>query len=292
MDNGTGEYEIHFAVKDTGIGIPEDKMHRLFQSFSQVDATTTRKYGGTGLGLIISKRLVEMMEGRIWVESKLGSGSTFHFTIQAKSGLLAAPLPSKNEQAMQLESDDKSINERNTVETGERNIKLRDDRKTALEIEPKNKKIAETEASTKIAPEKKPFEPNISILLAEDNIINQKVTLRMLEKLGLRADVAANGQEAIAALERQPYDIVLMDVQMPEMDGLEATRTIRRRWHNGPKIIAMTVSALDGDKEGCINAGMDSYISKPARLEELEKALMICKRDLRTRERETAENFR
>ena len=289
-DDGAGDYDIHFAVKDTGIGIPEDKMHRLFQSFSQVDATTTRKYGGTGLGLVISKKLVEMMKGRIWVESKSGSGSTFHFTIRVRSGSLAPLLSSKSECLGQTQIDDKSINERNAVENGERNLEFPDNKKTALVADPKEKKMAETEianteTSKKNALEKKPFAPNISILLAEDNIINQKVTLRMLEKLGLRADVAANGLEAIAALERQPYDIVLMDVQMPEMDGLEATRTIRRRWNNGPKIIAMTASAFDDDREGCMNAGMDCYISKPARLEELEKALTVCKCDLWRREK-------
>ena len=222
-----GKYEIHFAVKDTGIGIPEEKMSRLFQSFSQVDASTTRKYGGTGLGLTISKRLVEMMGGRIWVESQMGKGSTFHFTIHAEP---ASSVPACTiEPACQLNLD-----------------------------------------------HHREKDPDLRILLAEDNVINQKVTLRMLNKLGYQGDVAANGLEVLQALERQTYDVVLMDVQMPEMDGLEATKVIRQRWPEGPKIIAMTASALKGDREICLSAGMDSYISKPTKIEGLRAALEFC----------------
>ena len=222
-----GKHEIHFAVKDTGIGIPEEKMSRLFKSFSQVDASTTRKYGGTGLGLTISKRLVEMMGGRIWVESQIGKGSTFHFTIHAEA---ASSVPACTiEPACQLNLDhhrDKDL--------------------------------------------------DLRILLAEDNVTNQKVTLRMLNKLGYKGDVAANGLEVLQALERQTYDVVLMDVQMPEMDGLEATKVIRQRWPEGPRIIAMTASALKGDREICLSAGMDSYISKPTKMEGLRAALEFC----------------
>lgn len=223
--NGSS-YEINFAVKDTGIGIPEDKADRLFRPFSQVDASTARRYGGTGLGLAISKKLVELMGGDIWVESEAGIGSTFHFTIKAKP-TLSTPI---------------------------------DMMKSTL---------------SNVADLQKDLDQSLRILLAEDNVVNQKVTLRMLSKLGFRADVAANGFEVLQALENRAYDVVLMDVLMPEMDGLEATKAIRQRWSNGkrPKIIAMTASALKGDKEMCLNAGMDNYISKPVRIEDLAEAL-------------------
>jgi len=214
--------EIQFSIEDTGIGIPEDKMSRLFHSFSQVDASTTRKHGGTGLGLAISKRLVEMMGGRIWVESQLGVGSTFHFTVLSKD---SPPIPAGGKEANLHAEVDISI--------GKDHIPL--------------------------------------ILLAEDNVVNQKVMLRMLGKLGYRADVVANGVEVLRALERQPYDIVLMDVQMPEMDGFEAARAICKNWSSAekPRIIAITAYALQGDREKCLDAGMDDYISKPVKLEDL-----------------------
>jgi len=218
------KYEIHFAVKDTGIGIPEDKLGRLFQSFSQVDASTTRKYGGTGLGLVISKKLVEMMGGKIWIESEVGRGSTFHFTIQAESTL----------------------------------------KEPADKFEPISCFYADIQEN---------LDHNLQILLAEDNQVNQIVTQRMLNKLGYKADVVANGIEVLQALERQTYDVILMDILMPEMDGLEATKVIRQRWPDGPKIIAMTASALQGDRETCLAAGMDGYISKPTRIAELKAVL-------------------
>ena len=223
-------YEIHFAVKDTGIGIPEDKLGCLFQQFSQVDASTTRKYGGTGLGLVISKKLVEMMKGKIWVESEVGKGSTFHFTIQAKS------------------TDKKPIDAHMLV----------------YHLEADNH-----ENSNK----------DLRILLAEDNTVNQMVTQRMLNKLGYRADVVASGIEVLQSLERQTYDVVLMDILMPEMDGLEASRAIRKRWPDGPKIIAMTASALEGDREKCMAAGMDGYLSKPTKIEDLKSVLMFVTKD-------------
>ena len=217
-------YEIHFAVKDTGIGVPEDKLGRLFQSFSQVDASTTRRYGGTGLGLVISKRLVEMMGGKIWIESEVGTGSTFHFTIQAES-TLEEPV----DTFKPISLFDADIQEN--------------------------------------------LDHDLQILLAEDNQVNQLVTQRMLNKLGYRADVVANGIEVLQALERQTYDVILMDILMPEMDGLDATKAIRQRWPGGPKIIAMTASALQGDRETCLAAGMDGYISKPTRIAELKAVL-------------------
>ncbi|MBN1235977.1 MAG: PAS domain S-box protein [Methanotrichaceae archaeon] len=219
-------HEICFSVKDTGIGIPEDKMGRLFQSFTQIDSSTTRRYGGTGLGLAITKKLVKMMGGKIWVKSQLGKGSTFCFTILAESTFIK---PARD------------------VEGRQERIKVAD-----LNHVPR-------------------------ILLAEDNPVNQKVMLKMLGKLGYHADVAANGIEVLRSLELQPYDLILMDVQMPEMDGFETARTIRRRWAfaDQPKIIAITAYALKGDRENCLAAGMDDYISKPVTLEEL-RDIMEC----------------
>lgn len=225
-EQGSGHYEIHFAISDTGIGIPEGKTDRLFQSFTQVDSSTTRKYGGTGLGLAISKRLVEMMGGRIWVENNAGKGATFQFTITAK----------------------------------------------AAKSEPIRQSGSGIPAKTGIGAKKNELK-SLRILLAEDNAINQKVALHMLKRLGYNADVAANGLEVLQALERLPYDVVLMDVQMPEMDGFDASRRIREQWPSGPKIIAITAYALEGDRERCLQAGMDEYISKPIQLEELKKAL-------------------
>ena len=221
-----GDYDIHFAIRDTGIGIPQDKADRLFQPFSQIDASMARKYGGTGLGLAISKKLVEMMNGRIWAESEAGKGSTFHFTIQAES------------------TSDEYIDRNASKSYDLPKIALDDD-----------------------------FGSDLSILLAEDNTVNQKVTQKMLKKLGFRADVAANGVEVLQALDRQTYDVVLMDVQMPEMDGLEATMAIRQKCSEGPKIIAMTASALKGDREMCLDAGMDDYICKPVRIQDLARVL-------------------
>ena len=230
-----GGYEIHFAVKDTGIGIPEDKMSRLFRSFSQVDASTARKYGGTGLGLAISKKLTEMMNGRMWVESAVGVGSVFHFTIRADP-IIGEPLD--------LSKPD------NLYAHG--------------------KQIKDLERSNS----------ELNILLAEDNVVNQIVTKKMLNKLGYNADVASSGIEALKALEKKRYDLVFMDVQMPEMDGLEAAREIRRRWpEGGPKIIAVTASALKGDQEMCLAAGMDGYIMKPTKIEAIREALQAVAKD-------------
>jgi CheY-like chemotaxis protein len=214
--------QIFFAVKDTGIGIPPDQKSKLFLPFSQVDSSSTTKYAGMGLGLAISQKLVELMGGRIWVESEIGKGSTFHFMIPAR-------------EVKGTQTIVENINPKECISPGPR---------TPLRI-----------------------------LLAEDNEVNQLVMLKMLKRLGYRADIAANGIEAIQALERQTYDIVLMDVKMPEMDGLQATRTIRKLWPKGPKIIAVTAYALQGDRERCLEAGVDGYISKPVKMEELADML-------------------
>jgi PAS domain S-box-containing protein len=227
--NDDGSYEIHFAVKDTGIGIPDDKADRLFQLFSQVDASTARRYGGTGLGLAISKKLVQMMNGRIWVESRPGIGSIFHFTIKVQPTQI--DLADEGKRASTL-----------TAVTQDQDTPLR-------------------------------------ILLAGDNPINQRVALHMLAKLGLKGDVASNGQEVLQALESHRYDIILMDVQMPEMDGLETTNAIRKKWPDGPRIIAMTAAAFKSDREMCIDAGMDDYIRKPVRIDELAAALKLFPQD-------------
>lgn len=227
-----GRADLHFAVKDTGIGIPHDRISRLFQSFSQVDMSTTRKYGGTGLGLAISRRLVEIMEGRIWVESEVGKGSTFHFAIPVN--VLSDSLPKESIA------------------------------------------IAKPQANIQVQCEDKPdAHDNLRILLAEDNEVNKKVMAQMLKKLGYGTDMAATGVEVLKALERKHYDVVLMDIQMPEMDGLEAASRIRKRWPAAeqPRIIALTAYALEGDRERCLEAGMDGYLSKPVRMDDLRAAL-------------------
>jgi CheY-like chemotaxis protein len=228
---------LRFSVSDTGIGIPEDRKDILFSPFTQVDGSTTRKYGGTGLGLAISKQLAELMGGRIGLESQEGKGSTFWFTAKF---------------------------ERQPVTAGSLN-----------EIEeegPAGHPASSTEPFISESARRR-----IRILVAEDNPVNQKVAQAMLRKMGLHADVVANGQEAVNALRIMPYDLVLMDCQMPEMDGFEATRSIRQ---GGAKVlnaeipvIAMTAFTMRGDREKCIQAGMSDFISKPVQQKELTELL-------------------
>ncbi|MEM7350271.1 MAG: ATP-binding protein [Acidobacteriota bacterium] len=227
----SGLHQLRVAVRDTGVGIPPDRIDQIFESFSQADTSTTRKFGGTGLGLSITKHLVELMDGRIWVESEVDRGSIFQFTIQTR-------LPLGDEK---LRIDDRT----------QRNVNL--DRNLAQRLP-------------------------LRILVADDNVINQKVAHLLLENMGYRADLAANGLEVLAALERQRYDIVLMDVQMPELDGLETTRRIHTEMapHLRPKIIAVTAGAMRGDREKCLAAGMDDYVSKPVQADELQDALKRC----------------
>ena len=216
---------IEFAVKDSGIGLTEVGIARLFQRFGQAEASTTRQYGGTGLGLAISKRLAELMGGAMSVESDgPGRGSTFCFRIVAK----AVPMPSAVGAA----------------------------------------------AKTKIDPTMAERHP-LRILLADDNAVNQKLAVRLLSQMGYRPDVVVNGIEAVESVERQAYDVVLMDVQMPEMDGLDATRRIRALGgvRAGVRIVAMTANAMQGDREMCLQAGMDDYLTKPIRVESLVEAL-------------------
>ena len=354
---------LHFAIRDTGIGIPADAMGRLFQSFSQVDASTTRRFGGTGLGLAISKRLAELMGGGMSVESEEGRGSTFRFEIQA--GVAERPVGAAPETPARaaiegrrlLIVDDNATNRRiiatlarahgvgfyaaasgpealAVLAAGERfdfaildmqmpdmdgamlaqAIRIRHpdadmplvllsslgqreligDRGlffACLTKPAKPAQIVDVLAQAAAHPGRRnrvraesggmgsaaPFRHE-RVLLAEDNAVNQKVALHILAHLGYRADVAANGYEVLAALKRQPYDIILMDVQMPEMDGCEATARLRadsshRAGAGGrPWIIALTANAIQGDRERCLAAGMDDYLSKPIKVPDLSAA--------------------
>ncbi len=216
--------QMFFEVRDTGIGIPQDRMDEIFKPFTQLERTLSRKRDGVGLGLAITKNLVELMGGKIWFESIPGKGSTFHFMI------LAETIPGK-----QLESGE--------VDLG-----------------------VASESFSGLKP--------MRILVAEDNPSNQRVLVEMLKRMGYRADAVADGREVIQALERQDYDLVLMDVKMPEMDGITATQVIRKlRLERGPTIVAITAYALEGDREKCLEAGMDDYISKPVQLKELAAIL-------------------
>lgn len=219
------EIRIHFSVRDTGIGIPSDRLERLFQSFSQVDSSTSRRYGGTGLGLVICKRLCKMMGGDIRVESQENEGSTFHFSILA-------------------------------------------------EIAPDATSCAATSHRGPLTSESVDLPP-MKLLLAEDNITNQKVAIGILKRFNLYADVVANGLEVLEALERQHYDVILMDVQMPEMNGLEATQHIRAnpKLKRQPYIIALTANAMDQERDSYLAQGMDNFVSKPIRIPSLLEAL-------------------
>lgn len=361
--------QLYFAIKDTGIGIPPSKLDRLFQSFSQVDASTSRKYGGTGLGLTISKRLCELMGGTIWVESEVGVGSTFSFRIVATlaqailsletdethSELVAKrvlivddnatnrkilslqctnwqmiPIPvNSGMEALNFLQDkpdfdlmilDMQMPEMDGLTLARQIRQIPQYQKTFLilltsmgQIQDKSlqeevwlsacltkpikqsqlfntlnwilqeddrdvtfKKINENTQSQKIS-----FDSSLAtqlplkILVAEDNTVNQKLIAHLLKRLGYRADIVGNGLEAIASLERQFYDVILMDVQMPEMDGFEATREICQRWtrEERPRIIALTANAMEGDRESCLTVGMNDYISKPIKIDALVEVL-------------------
>jgi CheY-like chemotaxis protein/HPt (histidine-containing phosphotransfer) domain-containing protein len=359
-------WQFHFSVRDTGIGIPEDRKERLFHSFSQVDSSITRQYGGTGLGLAISKGLVELMGGRMWVESLMGQGSTFHFTlplpvvpgpslattfrprVAGKRVLIVddnpthrriltgqaqrwgmAPLVAENgAQALELVRNGERFDfaiidmlpEMSGAQLTEQLRQLPHASAlpvvlmTAIGVRPESAETAGTAPTTYLAKPIKPgqlqgallqlvsgakpvpkqaSEPRkmdtllasrvpLRVLLTDDNVINQKVASRLLQQLGYRADIANNGLEAIQALERQPYDLIFMDVQMPELDGLEATRRIRQRQSDPTAhphfqqpiiIIAMTANAMQGDREKCLAAGMDAYLSKPVRPEALQAVI-------------------
>ncbi len=349
---------FQFAVKDTGIGIPQDRLNRLFQSFSQVDSSTTRKYGGTGLGLAISKRLCELMGGQIRVDSEIGVGSTFSFTIAAQVANTfdcapihdVTPLKGKrllivddnltNRKILTIFADiwgmqsqaapsgptaldflregvefdlavvDMQMPDMDGLTLAKRINALQKYKNlplvmlSSLGVEAiatpidkslfyaiLNKPIQEAQLSSILvrAVTKQSAHPNpepvshqptdhikaLRLLLAEDVVVNQKVALLILKQLGYEADVANNGLEVLEALHRQPYDVVLMDLQMPEMDGMEASQAIQETWspEARPHIIALTANAMQGDREKCLEAGMQDYVSKPIRSEELKAAL-------------------
>ena len=354
----TDELEIAFSVKDTGIGIPEEKLSTLFRPFSQVDSSTTRKYGGTGLGLIISERLVKLMGGNVWVESRLGEGSTFNFTIKAKtSAKMVAETPllpgfanlqgkkvmivDDNEtnliilksqlehwklatvvcksapRALEILAADKSVqlvisdmqmpemdgadlaraikNSANPVpviilssinDTSRKSYPglfsavltkpvkqyhlLKSicaelgERKESVQQEEKQNNVLDASFAEQYA---------MDILIAEDNPVNQKLIERILFKLGYKVVLTQHGLEALNAISNTHYDLVLMDIQMPEMDGYEANRNIRKLDIQQPFIIAMTANALSEDRDICLSHGMDNYISKPMKLEALTDIL-------------------
>ena len=353
----SGSYRLDLAVRDTGIGIPRERMDRLFASFSQVDASTTRRYGGTGLGLAISRRLVGLMGGTISVESEEGKGSTFQIELPVEEGQVPTRI-SLDEALPRLAGkrvlvvDDNATNREIVTrharswgmepvaverpadaltliadgehfDVGVLDMMMPDMDGIALAREirrtrPENAlplllltslgrlshHSSTVEFSAQLAKpikasllynalvqllagegddreigngarDGKAASSSLRILLAEDNPMNQMVALRMLERLGHGADVASNGLEALDALERKAYDVVLMDIQMPELDGLDASRRICERWppEMRPRIVAMTANALPEDREACFAAGMDDYVAKPILADELAAAL-------------------
>lgn len=361
-DFSRGQEEFHFIVRDTGIGIAPEDAEKLFRPFTQGDSSKTKNFSGTGLGLAISKRLVQLMGGRIWIESEIGKGSAFHFTIRAEVirereqqpakdqallgkrviivsgsnclrtmlsriispwGLAVSEGPNGNAALEAISRDDidlaivdavlpdmsgtdlaRRIKSKGHADTSVAimsyiggNIKPDDFVSGWLAKPVKSRslhsliaKIFGAENGLKITPPAKPDDhielqqgESISILLAEDNPVNERVAHMMLKRLGYKADVASNGLEALNLLERKRYDLILMDIQMPQMDGLEATRIIMEKMQpiDRPCIIAMTAYALDGDKEACLKAGMDDYISKPIQIKELENVLQRCKDRIR-----------
>ncbi|MEP7258104.1 MAG: response regulator [Flavitalea sp.] len=348
--------KIEFQVRDSGIGIPSDKIERLFKAFSQVDSSTTRKYGGTGLGLAISEKLVKLMGGKIWVESQSGRGSTFSFTIQTKNGTKELPvytsynmteqkgkkvlvvddnftncsilkaqfenwgltpvLAASGQQALSILSSDEgfdliltdmqmpgmdgmqltsaikqkypnipvillsSIGDEYEKENLQffssiltkplRQHILSKHILNALQHQPK---ISEQATLQEKLPVNFAQKYPLKILVAEDNVINQQVILHILGKLGYSPEIVDDGHKAVEASEAQHFDIILMDMQMPEMDGLEATRAIRLKGVHLAVIIALTANTMEGDEEECLKAGMDDYLSKPIKIEELVNKL-------------------
>jgi signal transduction histidine kinase/CheY-like chemotaxis protein len=354
---GTDIRTIAIEVRDTGIGIPPERMDRLFQSFSQVDASISRRYGGTGLGLAISRRLAESMGGSLTATSTgvTGEGSTFRLVLPAVVTTLPDAPPAAPERSLSgcrvLVVDDNATSrrilttflhrwgveasasaspleaigwvqegqtfdvavldmlmpERDGVELAADLRELRPEHPmpvvilssigahgrtganvAALLVKPVKPSAlhdalvtaisgesvaARTGADRSAAAATRPAR-GLRILLAEDNPVNQKLALRLLQQMGLEADVVGDGVAAVRAVEETPYDLVLMDVQMPELDGLEATRQIRQRWPDRPlRIVGLTANAMAGDREACLSAGMDDYVSKPIRPEELAAAI-------------------
>jgi signal transduction histidine kinase/CheY-like chemotaxis protein len=353
---------LHFAVRDTGCGIPADRLDRLFRPFSQVDASTTRRYGGTGLGLVISKKLTEIMGGRIWLESEADKGSVFQFTIplhpapsqeplqaadagwSGKSvlivddnatncrifdaqlrhwGLVTVSVATPHEaldclrqQRFDLAVFDFEMPEMNGIELAQRVAELglapemriilssssgvnRKQLHQGLDDPPFHAFLTKPTRSDALrevvghllsgaAPLVRRIARDIDItlaiqrplriLLAEDNVVNQKVVVAQLKRLGYQPDVVANGLEALTAVHRQAYDVILMDVQMPEMDGHEASRRIVEEFEIGrrPRLIALTANVFKSDQDACLSAGMDGFLGKPVDLAQLREALKQC----------------
>jgi signal transduction histidine kinase/DNA-binding response OmpR family regulator/HPt (histidine-containing phosphotransfer) domain-containing protein len=346
-----GRQELSFAVRDTGIGIPPDRLDRLFRSFSQVDASTTRAYGGTGLGLAISRRLAEAMHGTLGVDSTPGRGSVFTLTVplQVATSLLSTPVvPAVLRGTSALVVDDNDTNRRILRRQLESwGVRVDDDASgaaalarvdagstydavlldmhmpemdgmelsralrgrtattqtplvmlTSLGQRPQGatelglvlltkpvkatalqsvlQRVLGGPAAVQEQPPEQPGLRPLRVLLAEDNPVNQRVGALLLERLGQRPILVGDGEEAVREVTRTRYDVVLMDVQMPVLDGLGATRRIRSELppDRQPRIVAMTANALAEDRERCLSAGMDDHIAKPVRLEELEAALL------------------
>jgi signal transduction histidine kinase/AmiR/NasT family two-component response regulator/streptogramin lyase len=248
---------LHFEVSDTGIGISKEKHALIFEPFSQSDGSHARRYGGTGLGLTICARLVTMMEGRIWVDSELGRGSRFHFTARVELASVPESMP----------AEVPSVTNPMPVEPFSMAAAL--PQPTRPPAQPVSQPVTAQAAAPRAL-----F--SLSVLLAEDNVVNQRLAATLLRKRGHKVEVAANGIEALAAFERQPFDAVLMDVQMPEMGGFEATAEIRARESlkgTHIPIVALTAHAMSGDRERCLAAGMDGYVSKPINPPELFAAI-------------------
>jgi two-component system, sensor histidine kinase len=241
------QQQVRFAVTDTGIGIPQERLDRLFKAFSQVDGSTTRRFGGTGLGLAISARLVEAMGGKIAVSSTDGKGSCFEFSL---------PLPAARTPPLPAPSTDNAF---------------------APHVQPTAQAATRDSATpgTRAAPiGPAPSTRRIDVLLVEDNAINRLLATRLIERAGHRVDVAENGMVAIDRVQRKQYDLVLMDLLMPELDGIAATHAIRRLpLARQPKIVAMTANAYESDRLRCLEAGMDGFIAKPFRAETLYSTL-------------------
>ncbi len=362
LNKKSDKINLEFQVKDTGIGISETQLSRLFQSFTQVDASSTRKYGGTGLGLVISKRLVELMGGSISVKSTPDEGSTFSFNIHALESTRVRPIPPYKELSgkkafilddnptnllilkeqlelakVEVSTFDKSSSFLNELEGLSEydfgildmqmpdfdgiNVAKRIRQREEIENLPLvllssihelendeqrsmfdlylTKPVKQTKLLTNLerlftnnkgqAISKSSnitsdglFEENLSILLVEDNLINQKVATKILERIGLNADIASDGEIAINMVQSKAYDLVFMDMEMPVMDGLDSTRGIKNienKLGKMPVIIAMTANALPGDRERCIEAGMDDFISKPITVDSVKTILKKWFRD-------------